>query len=161
MDAFDDTFDQADIAEDQAGLHSFDRGGADGFLRAVQLDPRQHRSSRSEGFCGGGDAGGDGAADVITAGRDGIEGGGGAEVDDDAGGLVEVKGGGGVHDAVGADLPGIVHADLDPGFGAGAYGQRVGVEVAAAQLFEGIGQRRHHGTQGDLIDRFRVDSVDI
>ena len=79
----DDPVDLAGEAEDHARLERLDGVLRDHRARAQQLDLAQLGATAAERLQGDVDAGGDGAADVLPARADHVEGGGGAEVDDD------------------------------------------------------------------------------
>ena len=70
-----------------------------------------------------------GAADKITFFGDDIEGGGSGQVDDDGGAAVEFKTRDGIHNAVGADFFGIIHAHADAGLNAGTDNQRFDFKI--------------------------------
>ena len=81
--------------------------------------------------------GGDGTAEELAFGGDDVEGGCGAHVDDDAGGVEAVEGGDAVDDAVGADLGGVVGEDGEAGLDAGLDKDGAEVEVEVADVAEG------------------------
>src|SRR5690606_10254779 len=92
--------------------------------------------------------------EVLALRGDGLEGGGGAEVDDDRGAAVEVEGGDGVRDAVGADLLGVVVEDREAGADAGLDDEGGEAEVAlghAAQRARDPGDRRADGDALDVV----------
>ena len=74
-------------------------------LRLDELDPAQCRGMGEERVQADGHPGGDGAPQVLAGGGDGIERGGRAQVDDDAGPTEEVVGTDGIGDPVGARPP--------------------------------------------------------
>ena len=77
--------------------------------RPQQLDLAQLGAAPAERLQRDVDAGGDRAADVLPARADHVEGGGGAEVDDDRRTAEQLGGREGVDDPVGADLARVVH----------------------------------------------------
>ena len=83
--AFEDAVDQADVAVVEADLQVVDGVGADDLGGLADVDAGQARGAGEESVGGDAEAGGDGAAEVFAAGTDDVEGGGGAEVDDDDG----------------------------------------------------------------------------
>ena len=114
-DALAHAVDERRVAVDGARLHRLDRGSPDHVPRLDELDPAQRRGPSEQGVEADVDPGEDGAAEVLALRGDGLEGGGGAEVDDDRGATEQVEGGDGVGDAVGADLLGVVVEDGQPG----------------------------------------------
>src|SRR5690606_11622534 len=96
----DDAVDLAREAVDDARLEGFDGVLGDDGAGPDQLHLVELGSGGGQGVDGDLDAGGGDGADVLALGRDGVEGGGGAEVDDDARAAVLVDGGQRVHDAV-------------------------------------------------------------
>ena len=78
-----DAVDLGGEAVDRARLDRLDRVLADHAAGLDELDPAQRRGPAEQGVEADLDAGHDGAAEVLALGRDGVERGGGAEVDDD------------------------------------------------------------------------------
>ncbi len=109
--------------------------------RAHDLDPRQLGRRLVERVGRDGEPGRDDAARVLAARGDHVEGGRGAEVDDDRALRPALVGGHRVDDPVGADLARVLVQDRHAGLDAGADDQRLDVEVPAAELLEGR-QRR-------------------
>src|SRR5690606_6974561 len=109
--ALHEAFDEAGIAEDEPRLH-----GVDG-IATEHVGGRFERHAVELGGAAGQraggkfEAGGDDDAKQGAAGGDNVEGGGGAHVYGDAGPRVEMVGGDGVDDAVGADFGGVVGGD--------------------------------------------------
>ena len=119
-DALAHAVDQRRVAVDRARLDRLDGAAADHVAGLDQLDPAQRGGPAEQRVEADVDAGEDGAAEVLALGRDRLEGGGGAEVDDDRRAAEEVEGGHGVGDAVGADLLRVVVEDRQPGLHARA-----------------------------------------
>ena len=135
-------------AVDEPGLQRLLGGLADHRARLDELDLEQPGGPGGQRIDRDLDAGGQRAAEELTPGRDHVEVGRGAEVDDHRRPAVERVGGQGVDDAVGADLARVVGQQRD----AGAYartdddGRDVG-EVALehrAELVQHRGHRRAH-----------------
>src|SRR5690606_22278211 len=118
-DAGEDFEDKAAVAVVGAGLHRVDGRFSDGRGRAGDLDRGQQGGARVQAVAHRVEAGGDDPAEVGGTGVDDVEGHGGAEIDDDDGRLRTPLGhGGGVGEAVGADLRGIGEIDGDAEFDA-------------------------------------------
>ena len=90
------------------------------------------------------DTGSDDAAEIGAIRVDDIESGGGTEVDDDAGAAVFFECSYGIYDAVGADFRGIVVMHRHAGFNSGLDQERLGIEVALADLPQHGIERRHY-----------------
>ena len=118
--SLDHAFDEADEAVDEAGLRGFDGAVADDPRRRGELDAAELRCAFVECVCGAGESGGQGSAQVFAVGCDGVEDGGGAEVDHDDGAVVQGVGGQGIYDTVGAHILGAVVVDPDARARAGA-----------------------------------------
>ena len=84
--------------------------------------------------------------------RDRLEGGGGAEVDDDRRPAEEVEGGHRVGDAVGADLLRVVVEDRQPGLHARLDDERREAEVALRHAAQRARDPRHRRAQRDAVD---------
>ena len=94
----------------------------------------------------------DRAAEVLALGGDRLEGGGGAEVDDDRRAAEEVEGRHRVGDAVGADLLGVVVEDRQPGAHARLDDQGREPEVALGHAAQRPGDPGHRRADGDAVD---------
>src|SRR5690606_3216713 len=116
------------------------------------LDAAQRGGTSEERIEADVDAGEDRTPEVLATGGDGVEGGGGAEVDDDGRPAVQVERGDGVGDAVGAHLLRVVVEDGQPGADAGLDHDRVVAEVALAHATQRAGDPRHRRAQADAGD---------
>jgi len=159
--------------------------GADDLDRLADVDAEQAGGANEEGVGGDAEAGSDGPADVFSARGDNVEGGGGAEVDDNDGrvgscwllvagcwllvggqGSVpeDLQRGDAVDDAVGAHLGGIVGEDGQAGADAGLDEQRLDVAVELGGAAQGGVERRHDrgdGNAGDLGDVQRAQGEEV
>ena len=130
-------------------------------LRALQLDARQLRRALEKRLQRDADAGRDGAADVVALAGDGVEHRRRAEVDDDERRAVQLDGGDGVDDAVGADVARAVVEDADAGPHARVDDQGRHLEVAAADVLEDRRQRRDDAAQDGLVDVRRAQALGL
>ncbi len=130
-DAVGDAVDLGGEPVEGARLDRLDGVLADHAAGLDQLDLAQGGGPAEQGLEADLDAGEDGAAEVLARRRDGVERGGRAEVDDDRRAAVEVVGGDGVGDAVGADLLRVLVEDRHAGLDAGLDDEGVEAEVAA------------------------------
>src|SRR5699024_4559207 len=117
-----------------------------------QLDPAQRRRPQVKGIEADVEPRCDDAAQVLTLFRDGVEGRGGAEVDDHAGPTVEVEGTDGVGYAVRADFPRILGEDRHTGSDTGFDHDRFESEVAVDHLPERRGYSGHDRGDGNASD---------
>src|SRR5215213_6168746 len=140
----DDPVDLAGEAPDGPGLEALHGVLADHRPGRHQLDPAQLSGPLDQGVHGDLDAGGDGRAQVLAPLGDGVEGGGGAEVDHHHRPPVGGVGGDGVDHPVGPDLARVVGQDGQPGADPGLHDQRVDLAVAPDHLAQGLGQPGHH-----------------
>src|SRR5258708_7048648 len=129
---FEDAIDQAEIAVIEARLQAADGIGSDDAGGFANLDAGQAGGALKKCVGGNADAGADDSAHVLAFGGDAVEGGGGAEVYDDAGATVFFKCGHGVHDTVGADFGGVLGGNRQPGFDSGLGESRLVILVALA-----------------------------
>src|SRR5580704_5121132 len=113
------TFDEADVAEDDARLHAGRGRVADRLSGSDELDPDEHRGMADQRVVAELDTGRDRSSQIVPLRIDCIEGRGRAEVHQDAGTAVEVMGGNRVGDPVGPDPARVVVLDADAGQGAG------------------------------------------
>src|SRR5215211_9008392 len=139
----DDPVDLPGEAPDGTGLEALDGVLADHRPGCHQLDPAQLGGPLDQGVHGDLDAGGDGRAQVLAPLGDGVEGGGGAEVDHHHRPPVGGVGGDGVDHPVGPDLARVVGQDGQPGADPGLHDQRVDLAVAPDHLAQGLGQPGH------------------
>ncbi len=149
---FEDAVDQTEVTVVEAGLQAAYGVGADHAGGLANFYAWQAGSAREECVGGDADAGADDSAQVFAFGRDAVEGGGGAEVDDHAGASVFIEGGDGVDDAVGADFGGIVIVDGHAGLDAGLDEQWFRVEVALADLAQHGVERGHYRRDHDAVN---------
>ena len=111
FDARHQAFDQSDVAVDPARAQRGHGVAADDFARRFELDARQPRRALEQAVHGGAQARRQRGAEQAAVAVDGVEGRRGAEVDDDRGHAVQLGGGQGVDDAVGAHLARVVDGD--------------------------------------------------
>src|SRR4030095_16649441 len=147
-----DLVDHSHISEVDARLHAVDGGAADGPLGFFNLDVGQLVGLLEESLVGDGDAGGDHAADVFAAAVQIVEGGGGAEVDDDQGAAVDFIARHRVGDAVSPQLLGRVNTDGHRAFGAVVDPEGLQLQVALAHALHGEIQGRHDAGDDDPVD---------
>src|SRR5215207_7820397 len=142
--AADEAVDLAGEAPDGPGLEALHGVLADHRARPDQLDPAQLSGPLDQGVHGDLDAGGDGRAQVLAPLGDGVEGGGGAEVDHHHRPPVGGVGGDRVDHPVGPDLARVVGQDGQPGADPGLHDQRLHLAVAPHHLAQGLGEPGHH-----------------
>jgi hypothetical protein len=159
LEASDQPFNQPGVAVEDARLEGLDGVAADRRPGLGQFDPVEAGGPFEEGLGGDQQPGGDGAAQVVAVAVDGVEGGGGAEVDDDGRPAVAVVGGQGVGDAVGPDLLGVLIENADAGPDARADNQRLQAEVGPAEIGESGGKGRHHAADDHRPDRRQPQAV--
>src|SRR5215203_2640764 len=140
----DDPVDLAGEAPDGPGLEALHGVLADHRPGRHQLDPAQLSGPLDQGVHGDLDAGGDGRAQVLAPLGDGVEGGGGAEVDHHHRPPVGGVGGDRVDHPVGPDLARVVGQDGQPGADPGLHDQRLHLAVAPDHLAQGLGGPGHH-----------------
>ena len=140
-----------------AGLDRLHRRLADHAPRLHQLDPAQGGGVGEQGVEADGHARGDGPAEVLTRRRDGVEGGGRAEVDHHARAAEQVVGPDGVGDPVGTHLLRVVVEDGHPALHAGLQHHGGDVEPASHHLAEVGGDQRDRRGHGDAGDTRVVD----
>ena len=85
-----DPLDQPHVAVDEPGLHRCGGAAADDRWRGGELDAMELGGAADQRLEADQDARGHGAAEVLPGRRHRVEGGGGAEVEEDGGGAVEV-----------------------------------------------------------------------
>src|SRR5215218_5852519 len=141
--AADDPVDLAGEAPDGPGLEALHGVLADHRAGRHQLHPAQLGGPLDQGVHGDLDAGGDGRAQVLAPLGDGVEGGGGAEVDHHHRPAVGGVGRDRVDHPVGPDLARVVGQDGQPGADPGLDDQRVDLAVAPDHLAQGLGQPGH------------------
>src|SRR5208283_5666041 len=100
----------------------------------ANLDSGQARGALKQGVGGDAYAGANDSAHIFSSRRYTVEGGGCAEIHDHAGATVFFKCGDSVDDAVGAHLGGIVVMHRHAGFHTRLDEERLGIEVALANL---------------------------
>jgi hypothetical protein len=147
--AGDHAFDHADVTEEQTRLHGVDSVAANDRGRALNVDASEFGGVREECVGGQVDAGGDGAAEILTVGGDGVEGGGGAEINHAGGTAVQRVNGDRVGDAIRTDGARVFVADSDAGFDARVHDQRFAFEIFAAGLRDAPRQRRDDRGEAD------------
>ena len=126
-----DAADHAAITDGGTGEDGFGGGLADGVGGLAEGDLGEEGGALMEVVGHEAEAGGDDAADVVFVGGEDVEGDGGAEVDDDARGAVEVGEGDGVGEAVGADGFGFGVTNADAHGGVMAEFDELGAEDGA------------------------------
>jgi hypothetical protein len=140
----DDPVDLPGEAPDGPGLEALHGVLADHRPGGHQLDPAQLGGPLDQGVHRDLDAGGDGRAQVLAPLGDGVEGGGGAEVDHHHRPAEGGVGGDRVDHPVGPDLARVVGQDGQPGADPRLDHQRLLPAVAPDHLPQGLGQPRHH-----------------
>ncbi len=129
-------------------MDAVDGVGADepgGFAEVHHGQPRGFGEQAADGDA---DAWADDAAQIFRIGRNGVEGDGGAHVDDDARAAVIMQGRDAVDDAVRAHLPRIVVENLHAGVGFRIDEESGGMEIALGHLGE-LGVERRDDAAGD------------
>ncbi len=150
--ALQDAVHLAHVAVEEAGLHGLDRVPADHPLGPGDLHPGQPGGPGGQGIRGDLDARQDQAAEILPPVVDHIEGGGGPEVHGDERRAVLLETCDDIHDAVRAQLLGIVQHDLDAGLDPGFDPERLGAEVAPGPGLQHRMDRGHHVGDGDAVD---------
>jgi glucokinase len=143
------TFDEADVAEDDARLHAGRGRVADRFSGSDELDPDEHRGMADQRVVAELDTGRDRSSQIVPLRIDCIEGRGRAEVHQDAGTAVEVMGGNRVGDPVGPDPARVVVLDADAGPGAGPDDHRRRIEVGVGKFVDAPRKRGNHAADHD------------
>jgi len=141
-------------AVERSRLDGLDGRTPDDAARGDQLDMAEGRRVLEERLQADGHPRGDGPAEVLADRGDGVEGGGGAEVDDDARAAEELEGAHRVGHAVGADLFRVVvedrHAAAHP---RAEHHAGLGGEPPCRHLAQLAGDRGHRGGHGHAADR--------
>ena len=124
-----------------------------GAVGRLDRDARQPRGGGDQRVQRQVDAGRDDAAFIGARIIDHVEGGGGAEIDDDQIAFVERVGGDGVEHPVGADRFGLGDVELDPPFGRRLAGdERLDAEIFGGEHFEIVKRARHHRADDHRLD---------
>src|SRR5882724_6664460 len=116
---FEDAVDQAKVSVVKPRLQAADGIGADDAGGLANVDARKSGSSFKECIGGNSNSWTDHSAHVLGLGGNAIEGGGGAEIDNDAGRAILLDGSNRVDDAIGAYFRGVVVEHGHPGLYAG------------------------------------------
>ena len=117
--------------------------------RPLDVDAGQFGSALEKRFSRQVDAGCDGAAQVISAPGDGIEGRGCPKIDHAGWSAISVEDRHCVSHPVSADRARVFIADVDSSLDTGVHHERLLVQVLAASLLDAPRQRRHHRGQAD------------
>ena len=118
----------------------------------ANLHARQARGALKKRVGGNADAGANHSAKILAFRGNAIEGGRGAEIDDHAGTAIFFECGHAIHDAVSAHFGGIVVVHRHAGFHSRLDQQRLGIEVALANLAEHGIERRHDRRNHDAVN---------
>ena len=160
LQAADQALDQARVAVDDARLHGVDGVAPDHARGQRDLHPRQARGPAEERLGADLHARRDHAAQVLALGRDAVEGGGGAEVDDDHRAMGPLEAGHRVDDPIGADLARVLVEDAHPRLDAGADHQRLAPEGGAHEPRHGVGEGGDHAGDDGVIDAAEIDAAE-
>src|SRR5690606_17863099 len=157
-DALHDAIDRVDGRVEEAAAEATVGPLADHAGWRADLDPRELGGPADEGLGAGLYAGREHPADEDAVGGDAIERGCSSEVHRDGVPLVELGGGEGVQDPVGADGERFLHIEPDRERRAGIHDQRLDADMALTSFDEQARQRGHDGSDGGSADRRAVEA---